>query len=184
MSRRGRAALVIVLLALTVACGDDDPEVRRPGDKVPAAAWAKHVCTAVRPWAGTIQTAVANTQATLGKSGDPQVVKPQLTHLFLGAATATDTAIAEIDEAGTPDVANGEKIAQDFRAALVSARNAFATAQTSVQALDTSDKKKFDAAVSQVGTKLKQDYAKAGKNIRQATSDELTRAFDEEPACQ
>lgn len=182
MSRRGRAAFAILLLALLAACGGQGGSTTK--DRVPAAAWAKDVCTTVRPWAGKIQTAVTNTQTTLGKSSEPKVVKPQLTQLFFGAAKATDTAIAGIDKAGVPEVDNGEQIAKDFRAALVSARNAFAAAQTSVQGLDTSDKKKFDAAVSQVGTKLKQDYAKAGKNIQKATSDELTKAFEKEPTCQ
>lgn len=183
MRHRGRAGLAIMLLALLAACGQSDAEGSTKKDKVSAAVWAKDVCTTVRPWAGKIQTAVTSTQSTLDRSSAPNVVKPQLTQLFFGAAKATDTAIAEIDKAGVPEVDNGEQIAKDFRAALVSARDAFAAAQTSVQGLNTSDKKKFDAAVSQVGTKLKQDYAKAGKNIQKATSDELTKAFEKEPAC-
>lgn len=184
MSRRGRAAVAIVLLTSLAACAQDDSGGSATKSKVSAGVWAKDVCTTVRPWAGKIQTAVTNTQATLDKSSEPKVVKPQLTQLFFGAARATDTAIADIDKAGVPDVDGGEQIVKDFRAALVGARNAFAAAQTSVQGLDTSDKKKFDAAVSRVGTKLKQDYAKAGKNIEKATSAELTRAFEQEPACQ
>lgn len=178
MSRRARLVVALALLALTMACGQDG------SGKVPAQQWAKDVCMSVRPWASKIQTAVSSTQATLAKSSEPKVVKPQLTQLFSGAARDTDTAVAQIDAAGVPDVENGERIAKDFRAALVSARNAFASAQTSVQALDTSDKARFDAAVSQVGTKLKQDYAKAGANIKKATSAELTKAFESEPACQ
>lgn len=184
MSRHGRAALAIVAVALMAACGEEGSGGSASEDKVPTAAWAKDVCMTVRPWAGKIQTAVTNTQTTLGKSSGPKVVKPQLTQLFSGAVKATDTAIADMDKAGVPDVDNGAQIAKDFRAALVSARNAFAAAQTSVQGLDTSDKKKFDAAVSQVGTKLKQDYAKAGKTIEKVTSAELTKAFEKEPACQ
>ncbi|MGB9376233.1 MAG: hypothetical protein WCB04_01845, partial [Mycobacteriales bacterium] len=169
------------LLALVVACGHNSGG---SGSKVSATTWAKNVCTAIRPWAGQIQTAVTDVQSTLAESSDPKVVKPQLTELFSGAATSTDKTIAKVDAAGVPDVSNGTKIAKDFRAALVSARDAFATANTSVAALDTADKKKFDAAVSRVGTKLNQDNAKAGNNIHKATSAELTAAFDKEPACQ
>ena len=184
MSRAARAALAIALLALTVACGQDSTHAPVIQVKtVPAQQWAKDVCTAVRPWARNIQTAVSNTQKTLGASTSPQVVKPQLTQLFFGAAKATDTAIAGVDKAGVPDVANGTKIARDFRAALVGARDAFAAAERSVQALETSDKAKFDAAVAKIGTQLRTDYAKAGKNIEKATSEELTTAFQAEPAC-
>jgi len=183
MSRIG-AALAIVLVALLSACGQDDSGGSATKPPVSASVWTKDVCMTVRPWAGKIRTAVTNTETTLGKSSEPKVVKPQLTQLFAGAVKSTDKAIADVDKAGVPDVDNGEQIAKNFRAALVSARNAFAAAQKSVQGLDTSDKKKFDAAVSQVGTKLKQDYAKAGKTIETATSAELTKAFEKEPACQ
>ena len=183
MSRWPRIAAAIVVIAIAAACGSDEPAAAPETKKVSAQVWAKDVCETVRPWAGTIQTAVTNTQKTLSKSSQPKVVKPQLTQLFFGAANSTDTAIAGVTDAGVPDVDNGEKIAKDFRSALVSARDAFAAAQKSVQALDTKDKAKFDAAVSKVGTKLKQDYAKAGKNIEKATSQQLTQAFEKEPAC-
>ncbi len=183
MSRGRAAGLAMVVLTLTVACGQVATERKGSDERVPAQAWAKDVCQTVRPWASKIQTAVSNTQATLDKSSEPKVVKPQLTQLFFGATKATDTAIAGVTKAGVPDVDKGDQIAKDFRAALVSARDAFAAAQRSVQGLDTADKAKFDAAVSRVGTTLKTDYANAGKNIEKATSEELTKAFEAEPAC-
>lgn len=183
MSRRAQVAPAVVFLALAMACGPDAAQRQNTEAAVAAGVWAEDVCGTMRPWASKIQMAVSTTQATLATSSEPTAVKPQLTQLFSSAAAATDKAIADFDDAGVPDVDNGVQIAKDLRRALVSARNAFAAAQGAVQALDTSDKAKFDAAVARVGMQLKADTAMAGNNIRRATSEELTKAFDRQPAC-
>jgi len=174
MSRRAGALLAAALIVFSAACG---------ADTVKAQAWAKGVCGAVRPWAQQIQSSVANAQAAVGTSKDPAVVKPQLSKLFGNAVRATDTAIKGVERAGVPDVKDGKQIAKDFRNALLSARNAFATAQKSVQALPTGDKTKFSAAVVRIGAALSKDYGAAGKRIDQNRSAELKAAFEKEPAC-
>ena len=183
MSRRRVAALALVLLTALTAGAGCSKGGATGGDKVKARTWAKQICGTVRPWAEHIQQSVTDAQATLGNTSEPAVAKPKLSRLFGDAATETDNAIKGVDRAGVPDVKDGQAVAKQFRAALVSARDAFAKAKRSVDQLDTSDKATFNAAVVRIGTQLSADYGSAGKKIDTSKSDELKKAFDTEPAC-
>jgi hypothetical protein len=173
------AAVAVIAVVVTQRRTDQPSGPAR----VKPVAWAKSACGTLRPWAQGIQTAVTNAQSSFGKSADPVVVKPQLDKLFGDAATSTGAAITAIDKAGIPDVKNGERIAKDFRTALVGARDAFAKAQKAVAALNPADKAKFAPAVSKIGSQLGADYGAAGKQLTSAPSTELKAAFDKTPEC-
>jgi hypothetical protein len=175
MTRWMGLLVALTLLTGTTACGGDK--------KVSAQTWAKDICGTVRPWAQSIQTSVAGTKNSTAASTAPATAKAQLQKVFGDATKATDKAIKGVDKAGVPDVKNGSKIAKEFRAALVGARNAFAKAEKAVGKLDTKNKKAFDTSVGQIGAQLGKDYEAAGKKISVTQSAELKKVFDKTPQC-
>ncbi len=169
-------SLLVALTLLTgaVACGEK---------KVPAKTWAKDVCGTVRPWARGIQTSVASTRSATGPRTSPATAKLRLQRVFRDAVKSSDKAIKGIDKAGVPDVKDGDKIAKDFRSALVGARAAFAKAEKATGKADTTDRKAFDRDVGRIGAALSKDYEAAAKAINVTRSAELKRAFDQAPQC-
>jgi len=174
MTRLIGAILSIALLTGATGCGEK---------KVSAQTWAKSICGTVRPWAQSIQASVASTKNSTSPSTPPATAKAQLKKVFGDAAKATDKAIAGVDKAGRPDVKNGDKIAKNFRTALVAARDAFVRAERDVAKVDTSDKKAFDAEVGRIGQQLGKDYEAAGKQVSVTQSAELKKVFDKTKEC-
>lgn len=175
MSRWIGVLLAVALLGGTAGCGGEK--------KVSAQAWAKSICGTVRPWAQSIQTSVASTKNSTAANTDPGTAKAQLQKVFGDAAKSTDDAIKGVDKAGVPDVKNGSKIAKEFRAALVAARDAFSKAAKAVGKVSTADKQAFDTKVGQIGAQLGKDYNAAGQKISVTQSAELKKVFDKTPQC-
>src|SRR5882762_3716321 len=139
MSRWLAPFLCLVVLA---ACGSD---------RVPADEWASKVCQAVKPWSTSINSAVSAAQQKITSGSSPAQTKTDLLTLYRGAREASNRALTQVKAAGIPDADNGAQVAQQFTAALTTARNAFANAATRTAALSTSDKNAFYAAVVAVG---------------------------------
>lgn len=115
---------------------------------------------------------------------DPAAVKQQLLTAFRTDVTATDRVIAAVQRAGVPAADNGTAVADGFLAALRAARQAFARAQSQVQALNPADRAAFDQQVGTIGTALTSDFNRATAGLQPASSPQLTRAFAVTPECQ
>ncbi|MPZ69948.1 MAG: hypothetical protein GEU71_10510 [Actinobacteria bacterium] len=91
-------AVAAVSALLFVSCGGSDG--------VAPATYAKSVCNSVNDWVTAIQERAAGLEGEL--TGEAAQAKDKLDEFFGVAIDATDTLIAELEEAGAPDVEGGE----------------------------------------------------------------------------
>lgn len=103
--------------------------------------------------------------------------------LTSAVASWTVATLARLRKAGVPDVAEGQKISDQFVAALTAARDSFGTGRQSVEELSTADKAAFYEGVVAAGDAMSNENNKAGEAFGQIKSPELDKAFDEVPEC-
>lgn len=111
----GIVAGVLVVIALTALIGNRD----KSGETVPAGEWAQTTCGVVAVWRGELESIVEDirTPTAVGApTEEPQSETPQGRTGFIRkgverAIRATETLVTGIDNAGTPDTANGDEVA-------------------------------------------------------------------------
>lgn len=174
-SLRGAVALLAVVAALVSGCGYDG---------VAPEEWASRVCQALTPWGEEIAALTRDTQKQLSTATSPKQAKRNIVGLLKGAEQASEDAREGVEVAGVPAVENGEQIAKEFRDALTAARDAYATAHTSVAKLSTEDADTFYDGVVDAMDQLSKDYSTSELDTDKVASEELQKAFDEAPECQ
>ena len=104
---------IVALIAIGAMLSDDES-----GETVSAGEWAESVCGAVGVWRGELEATVEDIRTPNAAAGseEPQSETPQGRTGFIRvglerAVLSTDTLVEGIENAGTPDVSQGEEVA-------------------------------------------------------------------------
>lgn len=171
--RTPRAVVPAVVLLLALAgCGGGRPAPQ---------AWAADVCDALGPWRDEIDTLTSGAEQQMTAKTTPAQAKENLVRLLGGAERASETARAQVVDAGVPDVDEGETVAAGFAASLADVRDAYGNARKAIEGLDTGPGF-YDGVSSAVDT-LNKEYDASALDTSKLDSPELARAFDEVPEC-
>lgn len=134
---------------------------------IEAAAFTEGFCSALSDWVTALQDGNTSYQQAIQANGvTMQGVKDALAAYVDDAVALSDTLLDEVRALGTPDVPNGEQVAQALIGGLQRARDLFAQVADDVAALSTSD----PTTMTQQLTELTTNMTKA--------SQELSSAFD------
>jgi len=106
---------IVAVIGVAALLGDDDS-----GETVGAGEWAQSVCGTVAVWRGELESIVEDirTPTSAGSgSEEPQSETPQGRTGFIRqglerAIQATETMVEGVENAGTPDTAEGEDVAE------------------------------------------------------------------------
>jgi hypothetical protein len=110
------AAGIVVVLLVTLAIGHRD----KSGEKVPPGEWAQTVCGTVGTWRGEMEAIIEQVRTPPSKGdlgvAEPQSETPQTRRALVRSGLqesvrATKTLVEGIDDAGTPDSAQGGEAA-------------------------------------------------------------------------
>jgi len=182
VARTRKIAIAVVgalLLSSTVlgACGGDD--------EATASEYVGSVCSAFSGFQSTLvegQTALQ--EATAGTT-DPAPAKEQLSTFFSDATSASEQAASEIEDAGTPDVENGDEIATAINDAFDGVTEALQGTQEEVDALPTDSEESFQSAAESLGTGFQEDVSQIAGGLQQVGENaELEAAAEENAECQ
>ncbi|MEJ3749749.1 hypothetical protein WEI85_41640 [Actinomycetes bacterium KLBMP 9797] len=174
--RTPRAVLGVVTTAFALllgACG---------GGPSPQA-WAASVCQALGPWRSEISTLTSRTQQQMTAKTTPAQAKENLVRLLGGAEAASDKARGQVEEAGVPDVDDGDEVATGFVQSLTAVRDAYSKAKQGIEGLDAAQADPFYDGVQTVMTTLTTEYDRSALDTSSLSSPELKKAFDEVPEC-
>jgi len=156
----GVGVVAVILVAAAIGGRDKSDET------VPAGEWAQSVCGAVGVWRGEFEAVIEDirTPAAQGNAGidEPQSETPQTRRGFVRAGLevavqATDTLVEGVDNAGTPDTANGEQAAQQLSDWASSSKDDLEQAQDSLDnEADTLEEaiEQVTSAAGAIGTTL------------------------------
>jgi hypothetical protein len=118
-----------------VACSGSE---RSPGEAVEPAAYVRQVCQAVARWDEDVGSAY---RASEERPDDDRssVLRRDILDFFDDVQDGTDTMVERVEEAGTPDVAQGEGIARELRDAVSGASQRLRANRDSFAAIPISD---------------------------------------------
>ncbi|HEY4397136.1 MAG TPA: hypothetical protein VGO28_05645 [Acidimicrobiia bacterium] len=139
-----------------------------PAQKVPPKQWANSVCTSLRDWETNIKDLTSEFRAAGAGSTDAAQVKDELVTFLGSAVSETETLLTQLDEAGTPNFKDGNKVVGLFRNAMNDVRDLFATGQQDAMNLDPNDLTQFRAATTRIGNAITQGGTKLSKTFRSA----------------
>ena len=206
MKRGSILIILLFLLGALAACGDDDDEDATPttrseqtdendsGDEDDSEEasgdpeeWVRSLCTEITDWQGDLEGLAGNLESGLGDVSDLSVARDQLVQFVGSAVTATDEMLNGVEGLGAPDVEDGEEIANEIQSGLADLRQVFIDGQERAADLPVDNPAAFASEAEALGT----DISEAGDEIaanfealdNELRSEELDRAFDDEPAC-
>jgi len=154
------------------------------GDTVSADEYVGSLCSA----AGNFTTTLVEGQSALleAASGDatPEESKERLGSFFDDASSAAGDAASEIEDAGVPDVDNGEEIADALSTAFDDVAEALSGAQEQVDALPTDSEESFRSAAEELSTSFQDDVSSIGEGLSElGESPELESAAQSNEEC-
>ena len=125
---------IVALIGIAALLTDDDSD-----EVVSAGEWAESVCGAIGVWRGELEATVEDIRTPNAAAGseEPQSETPQGRTGFIRvglerAVQATETMVEGIENAGTPEVSQGEEVAELVSSWADSARDDLEDAQDSL----------------------------------------------------
>lgn len=122
------------MLAL-VACGGSEGST---GEAVAPAAYVRLVCQAVARWDEGVESAF-RTSEERPDDDRPAVLRRDMLDFFDDVQEATDAMVERVDDAGSPEVPDGDGIARELREALSDASQKLDANRASFAAVPLSD---------------------------------------------
>ena len=172
------AVVGVVVLSTTVlsACGED---------KASASEYVGAVCGAFGDFQSTLTDGQAALQEATAGGSDPAEAQEQLSTFFSDATGASEQAASEIEDAGTPDVENGEEIASSIDDAFNGVTDALQSTQDEVEAMPTDSDESFETAAEGISTGFQEDVTQIADGLDQVgESPELQAAAEDNAECQ
>ncbi|HEX2195968.1 MAG TPA: hypothetical protein VHJ76_03495 [Actinomycetota bacterium] len=187
-SRTAALGLTLLLAGGLAACGGDDGgdggngggDGGRSSETVSASAYAADVCGAMQDWMQGIQDRTAALTENL-QPGEEQG-KDLLVDLMSEMSAQTGELVGAVEDAGVPDVDGGEESADQLVAALQETQDALDQAKEDIEALPE-DPQAFQQGAAQIGPTLQEALSNVGSSLEEASSQELTDAFEKEESC-
>jgi hypothetical protein len=173
-SKVAGVALVSTLVGGLVACGGSDT--------VSARDYASDVCGAVKQYTDGIQERVSEIQSDAPQN--PEEGKEVLTTFMDNMISDTDELINEVEEAGVPDVEDGEQIADEMQSALEQVKSLLEDARSQIADLPTDDPQAFAEGTAEIGTTLSESGQEIQTGFEELRTDELREASEDIEACQ
>jgi hypothetical protein len=168
-----RYGISLILAVCLAACG---------GGGVSPREYVRSVCEAMADWQGEIQDRSTSLAQDLGTDATPQQGKDALAEFLDGVITDTEGMVDQVEEAGSPDIQDGEDQANRLTDALTQVLEAFRAARTEVQTLPTDSPEAFQQRADEIGSAIQSAITEAGSTFEQP-SPELDPVFEGEPAC-
>jgi hypothetical protein len=168
-----RSVISLIAAAALAACG---------GGAVSPQAYVRSVCQAVADWQGRIQDRSGDLEQQVGTDPSPEEGKEALGQFLDGVITDTEGMVDLVEEAGSPDIEDGEAQADRLSDALTQVLEAFRSARSEVEDIPTGSPEEFQQGADEIGSTIQSAFTEAGGTFDQP-SPELDPIFDQEPAC-
>jgi hypothetical protein len=190
MIRAVAAVLALLSVCVAAACGGNGGDGGGGGDAsaaVDPTEWVEGVCASLVGWRDDIQGASEELQQSAGGSADLEEALSLLTSFLDDAVTRTDALVAEVGDAGSPDVDQGEQISADLQGALQEARDVLAEARDTAEGLPADDPAAFASGAQELAGSIQSGLTDVGGTFDELNekydTPELEQAFQDSEAC-
>ncbi|MGW3418448.1 small secreted protein [Streptomyces phaeochromogenes] len=165
----------VLVLALS-GCSSDDSS-----DKLNS--WAKQVCDAVQPQAVKIEAANTAIQKQTSDNSTPADVQKTDSKAFQDMSDAYKAIGAAVNQAGAPDVDDGEKKQKDAVTELNTISSSYAGLKKQVDGLDTKDQAKFADGLKGIATQLDKLSQSGNDALKKLEEGDVGKAMAKQESC-
>jgi hypothetical protein len=149
--------------------------------------WAASVCGALGNWVKSLQAGSQDLSSALRNTKDLKSVKAGFVTFLEDAEESSGEMVDKVEEAGPPDVSQGEAIQDDLVDTLGKVEQSFSKAVDNANELSTSSLQAFSSGVGKLSEDVQGNLATTGDEFNSLSdryqSPELDEATDGEPAC-
>ncbi len=177
-----RVCALVAALALA-GCGSSAAPTASTGANTSPSVYAGHICAAVGSWLDTLQHSSNGIAKQLAPGSTPARAKQALQALLASSVSASEAIVKELHAAGTPEVANGNRIATSLLKAFEHATTALARVRESVTRLPTGDRGAFLTATKSVSADVRASLSGISGGLAPLRSPALQKAAATAPAC-
>ena len=181
-------AIVLAFAAAGCGGGDDGGNGDSASGAAEPSVWAASVCGALGTWVKSLQAGSQDLSSSLQDTKDLKTVKAGFVTFLEDAEESTEEMVEKVEEAGPPDVTQGEAIQDDLVKTLGDVQQSFSQAVDKANELSTSSLQSFSSGVSKLSEDVQDHLATTGGEFNQLSdryqSPELDDATDGEPACE
>jgi hypothetical protein len=186
-----RSSAALVFVVVLAACSSDADEGGGAGETTTSAAaaptdadaYAETVCGALGDWMTSFEEGNASMQDSLGDEVDLENVKQALLDFLDDTIANIDELVTTVEDAGVPDVDNGQRVHDEIVSLLGQAQTAFEDARDTVDGLDASDPEALGQGLQELGTSLQSAFDEVQNPLENTDSTELNEAFESNEAC-
>jgi hypothetical protein len=179
---RALAGVVVAALCLALA----PVEAMAAGASVDPATYTHSVCTTLNSYKA--QVASIQQSSNLSSATTLTEVRDRLVSFLTQVGAASNTAVTSLQNAGTPNIKNGTKIAAVITNEITTLRDAFAKATRAARALNLNNVTAFKSATQAIGKRINAAGASAGQVLDNAKKrynvSALKTAEAQDPTCQ
>jgi hypothetical protein len=174
-----KALLLALVVALLASCGGGGSE------KVDPKTYVHDVCGAFLDWVNNVKQGSTQLQQLSAVGTSPADAKAALEKYIDRLVQETQTAVAKLQDAGVPDVPNGDSVRSGFVEAFQQVRDAFSQARDSISDLSTTSPAAFKAATEDLGSTLQTSLQGVGNSLNKIGEEpELVKASNADANCQ
>jgi hypothetical protein len=181
-------AIVLAFAAAGCGGGDDGGNGDSASSAAEPSVWAASVCGALGNWVKSLQAGSQDLSSALKNTKDLKTVKARFVTFLEDAEESSGEMVDKVEEAGPPNVSQGEAIQNDLVGTLGDVQQSFSQAVDKANELSTSSLQSFSSGVSKLSEDVQDHLATTGGEFNSLSdryqSPELDDATDGEPACQ
>lgn len=180
------AVALLATLAFTACGGDDDGGDEEAAEPVPTEEYVEGLCSSMVDW----QTEAGSLSQDLQEAvtADPDMSlderKERITTYLEDLEASTQEMISSVEEAGVPDVEDGEQIADTLLSGFRELIGVIEDGQERVSALDTGDQETFRTETDEIGNDLQGGFSSVADGFREIGETPIDAAIEENETCQ
>jgi hypothetical protein len=182
VTRWRKPVLCVLVVALLASCGGGGGG---GSDKVDPKTYVHSVCGAVLSWVNSAKQGSTQLQQVAGVGTSPADAKAALANYMDSLVQKTQSVLSQLQNAGVPDVPNGESVSSAFTDAFQRIGDAFAKARDSISSISTTSQAAFRAAAQNLATTLQTSLQGIGSSLNKIGEDpSLVTASKQDQNCQ
>jgi hypothetical protein len=174
----GVSAAALVL----VTCGEGNGGGGGEGT-VSAETYAQSLCASMQAYIDEVTTLSTDFPATLDPSASLDEQRNAVLAFLDDVLAATDRLISGVEDAGVPDIDNGDQVVVALEATFAEARGILEEARARVETISVDDPQVFAEQLNAIGETIQASLGEIGSSLASLDAPELNAAVSDHPEC-
>jgi hypothetical protein len=177
------AHLTVVTLALA-GCGNGNGNGNGGGDgTVSAEAYVQTLCANMQTYIDEVTSLSTDFAAEIDPAASLDEQRNAVLSFLDDVLAATDRLIAGVEDAGVPDIDNGQDVVVAIEETFAEARGILEDARAQVETISVDDPQAFAEQLNEIGTTIQTSLGEIGSSLAEIDAPELNAAVSDDRDC-